>query len=70
MAEPKVLTRGDLDAASVPTLHPYGMALLSTCHDDAPLQVYYRDGVVTTICHSCRTVVARIVVASVDLRVH
>lgn len=71
-----ILTRRELDPMRCETPgcdhadHPHGLSLHPTCHARAPLQVWYRDGVLTVLCAGCKTEIARIAVAAVYLGVH
>jgi hypothetical protein len=67
----RILTRLDLDPMRCDRPgcahldHPHGLALHARCHESAPLQVWYADGVITVLCAGCKTLVAKIAVASI-----
>jgi hypothetical protein len=64
------LIRRDLDNASRREIRidAAGLAVTATCHPGAPLFVWYREGVLTLRCASCRDMVGQIAVASVLLQ--
>jgi hypothetical protein len=60
------LIRRDLDemARHEARVDRHGLAVTATCHP-GPLFVWYRDGVLTLRCASCRDTVGQVAVASV-----
>jgi len=70
---PSVLVRRDLDAGvcDAPGCthedHPDGLGLHARCHPAATLQVWYRRGLLTMKCGTCKGDVCQIAVAAVHL---
>lgn len=61
--QPHSYTRGKLDAEGCDSGPGCGYFLVSQCHPDGGLEVFYQDGVLTLFCESCQRLVCRILVA-------